>query len=634
MNGTLQTTEFHAIAWDANARVAIGGAQDTGTPEQKKNGQVTWRSVSTGDGGVVVVDDTSTPGRSTRYSSYFNFYDFRRQVFDVNNVLISQVRPGLLGGEDMKPFFYTPIKLNTIAPRRLIIGASNGVYESLDQGDTVSAIKNIPINEFGRTAIAYGAAGNADMLYVGSGSGVFVRSAAGGSLAPSAAYHGGYVAAIGIDPGDPKSAFVVDLLGHVFRTRNAGASWNDISGNLAVLAPGTHRTLVYSTQTKTGAIIVGGDDGVFSAVGPNFNNWTRYGTGLPRAPVLQLDYNSKDNVLIAGTLGRGAWIVDPAKPVKGDNLPPKVGEGGNMTSLAVSLRSGVIVGPGGKHLYLMSPGGTVEAIELETGKQVWTSKEAAKPLGVSADHVVAQAEAPADGNAMKVVVLDRKSGKAVSSGSVALPAGVKPSINDTIHGKFAARAQTRAKDAVVSWQFVELPKRGVKPGTPSALPGGEKTAADVPVGGTRGGAVRLDLGSGATTPITALDVLPAVSRLFLLPPDQRLKGLPDQQYGSVDGGHVMVSEKGDDDTVWDRYTLSVYDRDTGKKLGQFKSHVAAVQFYVSDKHVVYETGPYVRRIDDQLKEEPLKVRLVDLQTGAERWSRPVRDTALRGPFPP
>jgi len=32
MNGDLQTTELHSIAWDAHSRVAIGGAQDTGTP--------------------------------------------------------------------------------------------------------------------------------------------------------------------------------------------------------------------------------------------------------------------------------------------------------------------------------------------------------------------------------------------------------------------------------------------------------------------------------------------------------------------------------------------------------------------------------------------------------------------------
>jgi hypothetical protein len=78
MNGNLQTTEFHSIAWDGNSHVIIGGAQDTGTPQQILTSNVQWQSVSTGDGGDVAVDDSSTPGLSTRYSSYYNLFQFRR----------------------------------------------------------------------------------------------------------------------------------------------------------------------------------------------------------------------------------------------------------------------------------------------------------------------------------------------------------------------------------------------------------------------------------------------------------------------------------------------------------------------------------------------------------------------------
>ena len=91
MNGDLTTTEFHSVAWDANCRTVIGGAQDTGTPEQRTSAATSWRSVSTGDGGVVAVDATSTPGLSTRYSSFQNLQAFRRQVFDATGAL--QARP-------------------------------------------------------------------------------------------------------------------------------------------------------------------------------------------------------------------------------------------------------------------------------------------------------------------------------------------------------------------------------------------------------------------------------------------------------------------------------------------------------------------------------------------------------------
>ncbi len=90
MNGDIQTTEFHAVAWDADADIVIGGAQDTGTPQQQTPSNVQWRSVSTADGGVVAVDDFSTPGFSTRYSSNQNLGGFRRRVY-MGNVFQSQV---------------------------------------------------------------------------------------------------------------------------------------------------------------------------------------------------------------------------------------------------------------------------------------------------------------------------------------------------------------------------------------------------------------------------------------------------------------------------------------------------------------------------------------------------------------
>src|SRR5262249_33103915 len=60
INGDIQTTEFHDVAYDAISNtILIGGAQDTGTPQQTTPGSTTWRSVSTADGGDVAVDNIS-----------------------------------------------------------------------------------------------------------------------------------------------------------------------------------------------------------------------------------------------------------------------------------------------------------------------------------------------------------------------------------------------------------------------------------------------------------------------------------------------------------------------------------------------------------------------------------------------
>ena len=168
-NGDLQTAEFHNAVWDAVSDIVISGAQDTGSPQQPAVATVTWQSVSTADGGDVAVDDTGTPGQSVRYSSNQFLGGFRRRVYDSSNVLQSQVFPALTvlgGGSNLVPQFYTPIELNNVNPNRLIIGGGNSVYESADQGNTLVEIgAGIVANDrLGSDAIAYGAAGNADMV--------------------------------------------------------------------------------------------------------------------------------------------------------------------------------------------------------------------------------------------------------------------------------------------------------------------------------------------------------------------------------------------------------------------------------------------------------------------------------------
>ena len=314
MNGDLQTTEFHNTAWDANADIIIGGAQDTGTPQQQVPGNVTWQSVSTADGGDVAVDDTGTPGLSVRYSSNQFLGRFRRRVYDSANVFQSQTSPALTvlgGGNPLFPQFYTPIELNNVNPNRLIIGAANSVYESVDQGNTVTEIGvGIRVNDLGDDPIAYGAAGNANMLYVGSGTQVLIRNAAApAALTASTTYPGtAAVVDIAIDPATPNTAFVVDSA-NVFQTADGGATWNDVTGNLGALNVGAIHSLAFRGGVSGDAAVVGTDTGVYIAVGPTFNVWNQLGTGLPTVPVYDLDYDAQDRIFVAGTLGRGAWLL-------------------------------------------------------------------------------------------------------------------------------------------------------------------------------------------------------------------------------------------------------------------------------------------------------------------------------------
>jgi photosystem II stability/assembly factor-like uncharacterized protein len=317
INGNIQTTEFHDIAYDSVSKIIIGGAQDTGTSEQITPGGSTWRSVSTADGGGVEVDSRSLTGMSIRYSSFQNLGAFRRRTYNSSNVIISQEFPALTvvdGGNQLFPQFYTPIKLNAVNPARLIIGGANSIYESLNRGDTITEIgQAITVNDgLGMEAIAYGGrrdgVDNADVLYVGSGARVFVRTAAApASLVASATYPGGIVRDIALDPDDWMTAYAIDG-NRVFLTGNGGASWTEISGNLS---DGDLRGIVF-VPAATNTIFVGGRSGVFRMLTSAPGVWSEVGIGLPNAMVFDLDYNAADDVLIAGMLGRGAWLLPNA----------------------------------------------------------------------------------------------------------------------------------------------------------------------------------------------------------------------------------------------------------------------------------------------------------------------------------
>lgn len=182
LNSNLEVTELHDVAWDARRNIVIGGAQDTGTPEQQTSGNRRWVSVSTADGGDVAVDDSSSTGLSIRYSSWQNLGGFRRRTIDATNTVTSTVFPALnptATSNALVAQFKTPIELNNTDQTRMIIGGANSVYESLDQGDTVNEIGvGITVNGLDMDPIAYGASDNPEMLYVGSGTQVFIRNAA------------------------------------------------------------------------------------------------------------------------------------------------------------------------------------------------------------------------------------------------------------------------------------------------------------------------------------------------------------------------------------------------------------------------------------------------------------------------
>jgi hypothetical protein len=208
----------------------------------------------------------------------------------------------------------------------MLIG-TNQLYESLNKGDSLNNLGCLtPLVEgkcvgalvgasYGR-AIAYGGRlAGVDMpavFYVGAGATIFHRVTAGGLPTKLANYPGGPVITIAMNPNNYKQVFVSDLNNKVWGSSDEGATWSDMTLNLASLTSLVTTIEVFSPDaTLANTVVIGGGFGLFQ-VGATGTTWTRL-TGLndilPPALVLDLHYDYTDNVLVAGTLGRGSWTI-------------------------------------------------------------------------------------------------------------------------------------------------------------------------------------------------------------------------------------------------------------------------------------------------------------------------------------
>ncbi len=209
---------------------------------------------------------------------------------------------------------------------------------------------------------------------------VWVTTNGGGSWANASTGlpAGGTITSIQVDATNPLEAFVTVNggpagSGHVFMTTNGGTSWTNISANLPVSAAyalAENPQIQAVDAAPNGRLYVGTSSGVY--ISTDFVNgvgttWTKLGVGLPDVPVTSLDFSQSLEELVAGTDGRGGFVistnfvgphvvsVSPATPVN-----PLTGP---LTSVTVTFNEPIgsfpasqvsIVGAGGQTIPVLS----------------------------------------------------------------------------------------------------------------------------------------------------------------------------------------------------------------------------------------------------------------------------------------
>lgn len=321
--GNLAVTEIHNEAYDSFTNAHFSGNQDNGTTYQIFPNVPIWTLLLSGDGGDVQIDDSAAGGLSFRYSSAQGLQAFNRTFWDAGNNFVGFTFPALqvISGAPLQPQFTTPVQVNEVEPERLLIGGNNSLYESLDQGETISEIgPGVRAIGIGRQPLAYGHPDNPDVIYSGNLDSIAVRLGPPGAAVMNRPSFPGTgtgltIRGIAIDPFDHETAYVANG-NDVYVTTDAGVTWSSVTGDLAssgALFP--TRALVYvdRADTSNDLLVVATSNGVFySKRNQGFAKWKRLGSAdsLPTVPVFDLEYDAADDVLSAGTLGRGAWRLE------------------------------------------------------------------------------------------------------------------------------------------------------------------------------------------------------------------------------------------------------------------------------------------------------------------------------------
>ncbi len=365
------------------------------------------------------------------------------------------------------------------------------------------------------------------------------------------------------------------------------------------------------------------------------------------------------------TMARCSWFFGGFLfPVLAAAVPiTLMAEASRRSADASDLRVGVIVDPSGSAVYSMNPDGGIDAVSPSTGELLWSTSEAARPLALHGDRLIAQG--PPDGRTgvLDVVFLGAGDGERRRTLSMELAGGVWAAVDLGMSTTFEARAVILEDEPYLLWDHTRRHGKGIAPEPGTAfeqrlagafrldLVAGRAVAVDpetLKLETTLPSAVRqwADSGELSTAPAPAGEVLAGTQvvgeRIVLkrwspsgapLPDIDIFSGPYVLEIRSADGRHLLVSERvapGD----WEEYGWWVFSLESGRRLGQVRNHRSHAWYVVHDSTLIYVVLPHGRRVGGEVLIEPLTLRAVLLDGATVIWERPLRDTSYQGPFPP
>jgi hypothetical protein len=330
-------------------------------------------------------------------------------------------------------------------------------------------------------------------------------------------------------------------------------------------------------------------------------------------------------------------------------------------SIPFLLRRGTIVDSARGVACVAKPNGRIDAVELAGGRTLWTSADAALPLGVYQGLLAAQfEEKPWATERFQVVFLDVASGRKVSEATITLPAGVRALVADEKGKSFRATAQRQGILFLVSWYYKENLVNGIAPkvgeptmrlfagsalispqtGTVGSVDEGQvgdvpeqwKTYGSPPPPPWQPGTVSARTEGGRGGPLTLKRTDAGSGRQLQ---DRTLSNQAIAAVPSADQRHLLASERvgegGPDDP---EYRWVIFAMDTADRATELRRDVSAAPFFVFSDSVIFESTPHGYLRGGVRVDEPLEIQSIRLSSGVPKWKVELRDLSYLGPRPP
>jgi photosystem II stability/assembly factor-like uncharacterized protein len=271
--------------------VVTGGSQDNGSSVMDVNGDWTdWLGADGMEGFVDKNDSNIIYGTSQNGSLY------RSTNGGLNYSGIGT--PEGKSGNWVTPFEQDPINPN------VIYSGYDEVYKSINAGTSWTSISQ---NFGGNISHHKIAPSNSNVQYAARGSQLFKTTFAG--IIPtwnSVTGFSGSINSIAIHPTDPnKVAIATTGAQRVYVSLNGGNSWIPYKFNLPNFSA---QALAWHDNGDNG-LYLGMDYGVYY-IDDTLTEWEPFSNGLPNVFISELEVNTANNKLYAGTYGRGLWATD------------------------------------------------------------------------------------------------------------------------------------------------------------------------------------------------------------------------------------------------------------------------------------------------------------------------------------